>query len=367
MLMYRIAVTHARRTGALCSFFMALAPLAALLISGTTASAGLLSRGDILVSGSYAVRNSSGQYEEGAGGIFRVDPVTGERTVISDATRGTGPAFQPTSVAWSPDGTILATDTNARTLLRIDPATGNRTVLASALPLTVGGFNWPKQVYVDPAGRILMSASDPVTGNSSLYQMDPTTGDHTMISGPGVGTGPLPRGGFENYRGIAVSDTGQIYLTRQSDSNVYKVDPLTGNREALEGQAGSPFLANLHPLLISPSGQLLVGEVFKIYAIDPITGFRTPYNLAELGFINGLAYLPNGDLVASDREQIAIVELTGGTQNTLYRFSPIGSDPKIFINDLVVVVPEPSTLVMFAGGGILALAVAARRSRAARR
>ena len=315
--MYRIAVTHARRTGALCNFFMALAPLAALLISGTTASAGLLSRGDILVSGSYAVLNKSGKYEEGAGGIFRVDPVTGERTVISDATHGTGPDFQPTSVAWSPDGTILASDTNARTLLRIDPATGNRTVLASGLPLALGGFNWPWQVYVDPASRILMSASDTATGQKSLYEIDPTTGNHTMISGPGVGTGPIPSGSFQGYEGIAVSDTGQIYLSTRFDADIYEVDPLTGNREVLEGQAGSPFLFNPNPLILSPSGQLLVGGVLRIFSLDPTTGFRTAYDHAELGFINGLAYLPNGDLVASDAEYSAIVELTGGINKTL--------------------------------------------------
>jgi sugar lactone lactonase YvrE len=366
MLMYRIVVTNARRTGAACKFSMALATLVALFVTGATAQAGLLSRGDILVSGSYAVLNKSGQYEEGDGGIFRVDPVTGERTVISDATHGTGPDFQPTSVAWSPDGTILATDTNARTLLRIDPATGNRTVLASAPdPETLSSFRWPLQVYVDPAGRILMSALD-VFNRATLYQVDPTSGDHTVITGADVGTGPLPTGFVNRYAGIAVSDTGQIYLTTPFDADIYKVDPLTGNREILGGQAGSPISFNLNPLIFSPSGQLLVGDVFNILAVDPTTGFRTAYDHSNLfGFINGLAYLPNGDLVVSDARNIAIVELTGGTKQTLYSLSSIASDPKIFINDLAVVVPEPSALVMALLG--LIPVVAALRLRAARR
>ena len=69
--------------------------------------------------------------------ILSIDPITGNRTVISGETTGTGPTLgiTPTQVGVAADGTIYVTTITNFTLaqtpvLAIDPATGNRTIVA---------------------------------------------------------------------------------------------------------------------------------------------------------------------------------------------------------------------------------------------
>ena len=69
------------------------------------------------------------------GGLFRVDPTTGARTLLSDFGVGTPAGVDPFGVAVESSGNILVTDSNAGTgglgaLFRVDPSTGARTILS---------------------------------------------------------------------------------------------------------------------------------------------------------------------------------------------------------------------------------------------
>ncbi len=74
------------------------------------------------------------------GTIFEVNPVTGDRTIISSAvagnTVGTGPGlFFATRLAVGPDGSIFTPNispTPANYILSTDPLTGNRTIISDA-------------------------------------------------------------------------------------------------------------------------------------------------------------------------------------------------------------------------------------------
>ena len=69
------------------------------------------------------------------GKLFRVDAVTGARTVVSDFNSGLNPDANPTGIAVESTGSILVLDPNAGfasggKLFRVDAVTGARTVVS---------------------------------------------------------------------------------------------------------------------------------------------------------------------------------------------------------------------------------------------
>jgi hypothetical protein len=99
------------------------------------------------------------------GAIRRVDPVSGARTLVSGcqneactSQRGTGPVFVGAfGLDFDADGDLVASDADARSVLRVDPVSGNRTVLSGCVgagcPSAVGegtAFAEPLDVVVIP-------------------------------------------------------------------------------------------------------------------------------------------------------------------------------------------------------------------------
>src|SRR5215470_17024973 len=68
--------------------------------------------------------------------IVRVDPVNGARTIVSDPTTGSGPGFVfPDGLAVGPDGSLFVNDAHIGSLvpgavLRVDPVSGDRTIVS---------------------------------------------------------------------------------------------------------------------------------------------------------------------------------------------------------------------------------------------
>jgi DNA-binding beta-propeller fold protein YncE len=92
----------------------------------------------------------------GTGGVMRVSATTGARTTISANGEATGGALfrQPYGIALAPSGHILVADfdafDDAGGLLRVDPGTGARTVVSS------NGAPAGGPQFVDPIGIALM-------------------------------------------------------------------------------------------------------------------------------------------------------------------------------------------------------------------
>ena len=60
--------------------------------------------------------------------MYRVNPITGERTIVSDLVAGSGtPLVSPVGVAVEPGGAWVVTDFGLDAVVRIDPATGDPT------------------------------------------------------------------------------------------------------------------------------------------------------------------------------------------------------------------------------------------------
>lgn len=130
--------------------------------------------------------------------IYRVNPVTGYRTLLSDFTDPAQGAVVDLSysggLAVEHSGAILANSggTSPRNLLlRIDPISGNRTVVSDFDNPAQGplGANLVGAASQD-CGQVIVGAPDPTTGRNNLFRVDPRTGRRVLFSdsaNPGQG------------------------------------------------------------------------------------------------------------------------------------------------------------------------------------
>ena len=134
------------------------------------------------------------------GALFRVNPTTGARTVLSDFGSGSNQGVDPASVAVEASGQILVDDINAGTnslgaLFRANPTTGARTLLSDFGNSNQGplGSGFLGGVTVEPSGQILVVDLDAGTNTrGGLFRVNPTTGARAVLSDFGDSNqGPL--------------------------------------------------------------------------------------------------------------------------------------------------------------------------------
>ena len=156
-------------------------------------------------------------------GLLLIDPTTGNRTILSDNTVGSGPAFSGVvGITTAADGSLLVTaeggipnsngGTSTGVLYRVDPSTGNRTIISSS-----SANSGPFSYYVEGrsfGSSILMSGGD-------IVSVNPATGNRTIVSGASRGSG-------EQIFSYGFSIVGTDLFVANGD--ILKVDTLTGNR-----------------------------------------------------------------------------------------------------------------------------------------
>ncbi len=222
------------------------------------------------------------------GALFRVDPFTGARTLFSDFGVGANQGVSPTGVAVETSGTILVIDRSAGTnnkgaLFRIDPSTGDHTLLSNFGVGANQGVD-PRGVAVEASGSILVTDSGAGTGfQGALFRVNPITGDRILLSDFGVGAnqGAGPSG-------VAVEASGTILVTdadagTNNKGDLFRVDPFTGARTLLSNFGdGDPKGEDPRGVAVEASGTILVidpaagtGGDGALFRVDPTTGART--------------------------------------------------------------------------------------------
>jgi hypothetical protein len=227
-------------------------------------------------------------------------------SVISDASHGTGPAFQqPSGLAL--DGTrALVTDTSLDSLVAVDLATGNRTQVSA------------------PTGQVDLIVSSPLayhaptqrayvgTLSGTIVEIDLANGGaRTVISGGGLGSGTV----LSNIRGIALdSSTGttRLLVADGAAHAIIAVDLSTGNRSIISYGAPAdpnnligtgPAVYALGQLAVDVAGhRVLVPDVSpsafvgRLFSIDLVTGNRTVLTAStsdvEIHFASSVAFDP---------------------------------------------------------------------------
>ncbi|MCH7547791.1 MAG: hypothetical protein IID30_15445, partial [Planctomycetes bacterium] len=215
--------------------------------------------------------------------LFDVDLATGDRTIISDSSTGTGPLIA------NNEGVELDTNSNRAlaihrvvnaALYGINLTTGDRTLISGEGTTAGSGtqFSQIEAVQFDAANnRALITDS----GLNAVFGVNLATGARTILSSPSVGTGP----NTQSARDIVYNPaTNRAYvfahLSFTSTPAIYSIDLNTGNRSILSDPThgtGTDFLFS-SGLALNVAGN----EVFAmdsnlqaVLSVDLTTGNRT--------------------------------------------------------------------------------------------
>jgi len=120
---------------------------------------------------------------------------------------------------------------------------------------------------VTMSSAAILRTGDILVVNSStngVYQIDPASGNRTVISSTAHGVGAGPALGVHQFGGeVAISPSGEIYVTNTgyygAAGYVYRIDPTTGNRSILSGD-GSLGSFGAGTSMVYPEGLAVVPD-----------------------------------------------------------------------------------------------------------
>ncbi len=209
--------------------------------------------------------------------LVAMDLDTGNRTVVSDnAGIGAGPAFGALSdVAVDPTGNRAIVLTSSLGLFEVDLLTGDRSIVSDSV--TGAGPLWafPDSVDIDTTANLAYVADD---GDTVIYRVNLTTGDRTVLS-DNAGTGSGPSITFPNDLALDLPGNRALILNRGSRDEVMAVDLTTGDRSIVSGEGvgnGQAFRVPYYIDLDLANDRAFVFDlsVTGIIVVDLATGDR---------------------------------------------------------------------------------------------
>lgn len=287
-------------------------------------NANALSPGDIFVADPSAPGSN--------GGIFKINPFTGESQVVSS----NGSFTEPTGIAIDANGDLLVGDPQAFSgggaVFRINPTTGDQTMVSSG-----GSFVDPRGVVVASNGDLYVADSDAFNFYGGVIKVDPITGAQTTVYvSSDQNAGPLH---------LAIEANGNILISDVSafggSGGVIRLDPATGISTTVS--SGGNFNVPVGITVVGNGDIYVANNSGSILKVDPITGAQT---VAATGWPlvcpTGIAFDSSGNLLVSDpcQEPGAVIKinLVTGAKTILASF---GSSPQG-----IAVVPSPTACVL---------------------
>ena len=178
------------------------------------------------------------------GGTFRVDPLTGDRTIISSFAP---PGRTSGDIDFLPTGGLLATGDAG--ILEIDLGTGSVLPVSTLARGTGPFFTIVNGIAPDGSGDVIVTSRGP-TAKMALFRVDLATGDRVIVSDPSTGSGsPFVFPGLP-----AVQSDGSYVVPNSSAGHIIHVDRITGNRTVL----GVAPDNNPISVVIAPSGDYYI-------------------------------------------------------------------------------------------------------------
>jgi hypothetical protein len=163
----------------------------------------------------------------GGQSVVRVDVSSGDRTILSDGTHGSGLPFTTLyASAWGPGSNVYVVDfdfPDAR-IIAVHLVTGDRTEVSGPSLGSGPLVNWPVGLALEPSGTLIVA--EPLR----ILRVDPVTGNRSLVSGDGVGAGPA----FGYVSDVDIEAFGEIVVS-DWDFGVFRVHPETGDRTLVSG------------------------------------------------------------------------------------------------------------------------------------
>jgi len=234
--------------------------------------------------------------------IIRVNPLTGEQTLISQG----GFFRDPENVVIDSDGNILVADGRAAggngAIIKVDPVTGFQTILSSNAISTLNLFDrGPEDLVLDANGDIIVLDD----GDGSIIRVNPLNGEQTLISDNDQFSG--------RPEGIALEADGMIIVADGNGQKIIRVHPVTGAQTVI---SSGGELVRPEGVAVAADGSIFVADggpedsnsgMGKIIKVDPLGDQGNPGSAQEV-IIDGAPFvdpsdveiLPNGDLIVSD-------------------------------------------------------------------
>jgi hypothetical protein len=260
--------------------------LGGMLLAGL-AQAGPIQGGDILVADYLTDK------------LFKVDPVTGVRSVISDFSNpAQGPVNSATpglSGVAVGQGQIFVTDLFTG-IFSVDPTTGNRKLVSNFNQGAIQGVVG-YDVAVDVFGRVVAPLHPGLLPSDAVVRVAPRTDTRVIVSNlsdPAQGAVSSTCAVLTNYacviNDLALERLGTILIgltDGNTHSAIYRVDPVTGYRTLLSDfnnpaqGPGATFLGIGFGtgMTVEAAGEILINyssfSSVLLFRINPITGNRT--------------------------------------------------------------------------------------------
>lgn len=173
--------------------------------------------------------------------IFAVNTATGDRSVISSPSVGSGAPFtRPNHITEMLDGRILVTsygptiadDEFNGFVVAIDPVTGDRSIFSDATRGSGPGYISPIGISRRHNGKILVADDWP----AKIFEVDPATGVQTIIGESVPPATPVPNQ-FGTPRGVAEGLDGTVYFV-DGDFGLMRIDANGGWASRVQGMSG---------------------------------------------------------------------------------------------------------------------------------
>jgi PKD domain len=328
-----------------------LAALASLLLPGSA----LAAPGDPWVA--YVANSVVTKQSAASPVVLRANPATGSLTEIS-RNGAQGDLFRhPYDIAVAADGSLLVADMGAYAtpsdraadgrIIRVDPVTGQQSLVSSGNLLVD-----PAGLAIGPGGLIYVIENVGTIGQPGVVSVDPATGAQTLVTQGGQLCYPF---------GIAVHPNGSVLVTDYGDFTdgttvincthdfgaLVNVDPVTKGQSILSRNAAQwgNLLRNPLGVTVEPGGRILLVNQnggTALVAVNPDTGVQdaetTNSGTDRLFLPQRPALTPDGDVVVSDftlddmEGGLVSVDLPDGGQSILRQ------DRQLFNNPLGVAV-----------------------------
>ena len=219
-------------------------------------------------------------------GVTRVNPVTGDRMVVSNYRTGSGPSFErPGKLAIEADGSLVAAEGGA--LIRVDPVSGDRTIVSDDTTGSGPVLSFARGLTVEADGSLVVSGPKSGFGHSVLMRVDPVSGDRTIVSDDTTGSGPDLLGSWD----LVVETDSSIVALDWPRKAVMRIDLVSGDRMIVSDDTTGSGQVFSRPggLVIEADGSLVVidnrfGQRFGValVRIDPVSGDRTVFSFSSV-------------------------------------------------------------------------------------